>query len=658
MGSKQRHFYEFGRFRLDVDEGFLLRDGEVVPLTRKAFELLMALVEDSGHVFTKEELLKRVWPDSFVEEANLSRHVYALREALGESQSEQKFIETVPRRGYRFVAPVREIHDEGEDVLLAEHTTARIVAEEIDKDPAPAALPAALLPAPKNHFGRLAVVIAATAIAAAVIAIYFGHKRVQAVMSAAPLRSIAVLPFKPLTADTRDESLELGMADTLIAKLGGLRGVVVRPTSAVRQYAESRQDALATGRELKVDSVLEGNIQRQNDRLRITIRLLRVDNGEQIWSAQFNEEARDIFAVQDSISQQVAAALAPKISTEECEAVDTRITESPKAYDQYLRGRFHNDRENKSDNDAAVAALESAVASDPNFAAAYAELARAYHIRRFWLVPQETELEEKGYVAVEKALSLDPDLAPAHFARALLSWTPANHFPSERAIREYQRAIELNPNYDEAHHQLGLLYAHIGLLEKGEAEIRRALEINPNNTLAQSRVAVVYLYQGKYEEALAIIQRIPRQFNPSGLGYQHSWCLLNLGRREEAMAVAEDYLKASPDDPGGVVNSTEAMIFAANGDAARAEQKIKLAIELGKGFGHFHHTAYNIGCAYALMNRQAEALSWLQTASDNGLPAYPLYAMDHNLDHLRQNQGFIAFMNKLHVQWETYAATL
>src|SRR5438477_9835904 len=130
MSTKPKHFYEFGPFRVDVNEGFLLRDGEVVPLTRKAFELLLAMVEDGGHVFTKEELLARVWPDTVVEEANLSRHVYSLREALGESQSEQKYIETVPRRGYRFVAPVREVHDEGEDVLLAEHTRTRIVAQD------------------------------------------------------------------------------------------------------------------------------------------------------------------------------------------------------------------------------------------------------------------------------------------------------------------------------------------------------------------------------------------------------------------------------------------------------------------------------------------------------------------------------------------------
>ena len=215
-------------------------------------------------------------------------------------------------------------------------------------------------------------------------------------------------------------------------------------------------------------------------------------------------------------------------------------------------------------------------------------------------------------------------------------WTHDYHFPHERAVQEYRRALSLNPNLDEAHHQLGVVCLHIGLFDKALQETQTAVAINPSNTLAQYRVGTSYLYQGRDEEALAVFYRIPEAAYPSGWVYQTAWALFNLGRKDEASKIVEEFLRKYPEDPGGVVYSVAAMLAAAGGNETKAEEMIKRAAELGKGFIHFHHTAYNIACAYALMNQASPAIEWLQKAADDGWPCYPMFARDHNLDHLRQ----------------------
>jgi serine/threonine protein kinase/lipoprotein NlpI len=330
------------------------------------------------------------------------------------------------------------------------------------------------------------------------------------------------------------------------------------------------------------------------------------------------------------------------------------------AYDYYLRGKVNVGSETRDNNETAIKLLEQAVAADPNFAPAYAELARAYIIKAFQFASdaEKKKLNEDAEVAVEKALTLNPNLPEGHFARGQLLWTPARGFPHELAIQSYKRALALNPNLDEAHHQLGMIYTHIGLLDKGWEEIERALAINPANTLARFRLGVVNLYQGKYEEALARFKTIPHEANPALLDRTRATALFQLGRIQEASGIVEEYLRAYPTDEGGNVTSVKAMLLAKAGKEREAEETIQRAVEIGKGFGHFHHTAYNIASAYALMNKPEPAIKWLQNAADDGFPCYPLFASDTNLDSLRSDERFITFMAKLKQQWEHYQATL
>lgn len=329
------------------------------------------------------------------------------------------------------------------------------------------------------------------------------------------------------------------------------------------------------------------------------------------------------------------------------------------AYDYYLRGKVNVSSENAENNEAAIKLLKEAVDADPNFAPAYAELARAYSIKTFYLAPdaEKKKLNEDAEVAVEKALKLNPNLAEAHLSRGLILWTHARRFPHEQAIQAYRRAVELDPNLDEAHHQLGLVYSHIGLLDKAWEEFERTLAINPANTLARFRFGVIDMYRAKFDDALTVFNSTPMDKNPSLWAFQKATVLFRLGRNDEAAALVEEFLKNNPKDEGGVGTSVKAMMLAKDRQEIQAEEAIRRAIEIGKGFGHFHHTAYNIASAYSLLGRPDEAIKWLQVAADDGFPCYPLFVSDAYLNSLRKEERFIVFMTKLKQQWEHYQAT-
>jgi tetratricopeptide (TPR) repeat protein len=328
------------------------------------------------------------------------------------------------------------------------------------------------------------------------------------------------------------------------------------------------------------------------------------------------------------------------------------------AYDAYMRGKVNVGSENPDNNNAAIKLFEQSVAADPNFAAAYAELARACTIKARYsgTAAEKQKLYEDAEVDVEKALAIDPNLAEGHFARGLILWTPYKRFPHEQAIQSYRRAIELNPNFDEAHHQLGFIYLHIGLLDKAQQEIEKALAINSSNTLARYRLGVINMCRAKYEEAFQIFNSTPRDMNPSLLAFYTSNALFRLGRNEEASEIIEKFFKDYPKDEGGAVTSVKAMMLAKAGKKREAEATIQRAIEIGRGYAHFHHTSYNIASAYALMNQPEQAMKWLQVAADEGFPCYPLFEGDANLDNLREDVRFISFMATQKQQWKHFAA--
>ncbi|HYJ86455.1 MAG TPA: hypothetical protein VEW46_10390 [Pyrinomonadaceae bacterium] len=452
------------------------------------------------------------------------------------------------------------------------------------------------------------------------------------------------LALKSLSGNADDEYLGLGITDTIITRVSRIHQLTVRPTSAVLKYGDRDTDALTAARELHADAVIDGTVQRVGDRLRLNLNLFRVEDGQSLWSESFNISFNDMFTVQDQVSHRVAERLQLKLIPQEVKARPS----SPEAFDDYLRGKYYLYRGGRSGNDTAIEMLERAVTKDPNFAQAYAALAQAYRVRFFSFAPHEKQWQEKAFVAVEKALALDPELADAYVARATLLWTRANNFPHEQSARECQRALALNPNLDEAHRQLTVIYNHVGLLDKAIEESKKAFD--PSSSALGGGAL---LYQGNYQQALNSGKELSTPFNH----YQKAFALTHLGRRDEASAIIEDSLKKFPEDQGGALYSMRAMLFALAGDERRAGENINTALEQGKDFGHFHHATYTIAAAYAIMNKREQALKWVQFTADNGFPCYPLFEHDPDLNNLRQDPRFVAFMSRLKAQWEEYKTT-
>ncbi len=461
-------------------------------------------------------------------------------------------------------------------------------------------------------------------------------------------RSIAVKPLESVFGDAVQNHFTEMLTEALLSELAEVRNLRVVRGATVARISSGKRSGVP------VDLLVGGAVIRVGQQMRIVLALTTSDTGAEIWSQSYEREVGEVQSRQEEVACVMAAEILADLTSYGSNSVLVR----PEAYDSYLRGRFYARRQNRDDNETAVRCLERAVALDPSFAAAHAELAQAYTWKLFLFSPNERQLEEKAFMAAEKALSLDANLAVAYVARGRLLWTPANRFPHVKAILEYRRALALDPDLDEARNQLALIYSHIGYFDDALRESREAAATNPNNYLAVYRIAQTLAFQGKFEEAYDSLQAIPQEVNPSLIGYQTAWVLFNLENRAEAAATIEQLLQMYPEDDGALFLSMQAIFAADAGEQAKAREKIQLAIRLGRGFGHFHHTAYHIAVASALMNEVEDAVHWLEAASRDGFPCYPLFESDANLDSLRQHTRFHQFMEKLRNHWLAYRSML
>ncbi len=541
MSEQRGELYEFGDFRLNVGERVLERlDGaESGHLPEKAFRTLCFMVRNSGRLLTKKEILDEVWPDSFVEENNLDKCVYAIRQFLGENSRGQKYIETVHKHGYRFVTDVTR-SEAGEE--------ANALDEVVSIADVPARDDGAHVTDTRESFGEIELS--------------------QPVHRRTSLQLMIPIVFFSITAVA-----------------------VWFAMSSVRPAADPDLSSASAVTEtpLAQNSVAGGHS-------------------------------------------------------------DSR------AYDLYVRGKVKVASENREDTEAAIKLLEEAVAIDPNFAEAFAQLARAYNTLAFKFSSDSERkgLHENAEVAIEKALALNPNLAEGHFARGLILWTNTKRFPHEQAIQSYKRSLELDSTSDETHHQLSIVFAHIGLLDEAQHSLNNALQINPNNTMARYRVGVYHAWQGKSDEAIAVFKTIPTDVSPMLTDRSMAEVLSQTGRRSEAETLVYDSLQRYPKDEGGSFTSVKALLLAQAGKRKEAEETILKALEIGKGFGHFHHTTYNAASTYAVLDEPEEAVRWLEITAESGFPNYTYFLNDPNLNNIRDHQRFHDFMARQKLQWERF----
>jgi len=467
------------------------------------------------------------------------------------------------------------------------------------------------------------------------------------------IRSLAVLPIENFSSDSLQSWFADGMTEALITDLGRISALRVASRGAVTQVKRAGSSPRDIGAALGVSAYLEGGVQRAGDRVRVDLRLIDAGTGYQLWAGRIEEPLKNRFAIEDTVARRVVTALHVPLSAAEERDLRAAPTTNPEAYDLYLRGRIRLRHETRADIAAAIAFEQQAVDLDPQFAAAHAQLARAYAMLINQYAPRDTVALERAHVEVDKALQLDPDLGEAHATRAALLWGAVEQFRHEDAIREDRRAVALNPNLGEAYQHLGMVYLHIGLLDEATSQFRRALALNPFDVNAQRRLGIIQIYRGEYAEGLATIRRVGPESNPALWSYQVAWALLYLGRRDEAATFMEQYLQTHPEDVGGLMHSTRAILRAELGDGRGAEADIRQAM-FGRGFIHFHHAAYNIASALAILGRAGPALVWLRRAADEGWPCYPYFANDPNLAAIRQDHAYIAFMQELKARWERY----
>jgi TolB-like protein/DNA-binding winged helix-turn-helix (wHTH) protein/Flp pilus assembly protein TadD len=603
-------FYEFGPYRIDAVNHLLLRGSEPVPLKPKVFDTLLVLVEHRGRVVDKNELMGRLWPDTAVEESNLTQNIYLLRKVLGEEPHGAPYIETMPKRGYRFVAGVREVEDEPAEFAPAERARGEAAVEAGDPQEREAeggvAEVAPAAPGSRAVPRRAVVAVSVAAVVLAASLVYAWVSRAPGSVAGASVRSMAVLPFRPLSPNADDEALGFGMADTLITRLSSVRRLVVRPTSAVRRYNSPGQDPAAAGRELQVDAVLEGSLQRAGDRVRVTLRLVRVSDGSALWAEKFDERADDFLAVQDRIAEEVARALVPRMTGEERERVAQRYTDDQEAYRLYILGLYHSGKQTPEDLAIAVEYFNKSIEKDPGYALAYSGLAVCYLTIIADSVVPKAEAIPKAKQAVQTALQLDDTLAEAHVAlgriKAYYDWDWAG------AERELQRAIELSPNSAAAHGEYANYLVTLGRSDQALVEARQARELDPLSRVTHYYVAWALISARRYDEAIEECQHVVDTVSEA-----HDWigrAYLGKGMHEDAVAEFEKRLSLSRD--GALI--TKANLGYAYGASGRRGQAEKILAEFKELSERRQISPYFLAVVYAGLGEKDQAFAGLDAA--------------------------------------------
>ena len=612
--------FEFGEFRLESPTRRLLRAGEPVALTPKVFDTLLYLVEHRGTTLTKDELLTALWPDVVVEENNLGQNISKLRSVLGETRGENRYIATIPGHGYRFVAPVT--------VITGEADTNRSATRG-----------AAPLEVSRGRSRSVRPVIVAGLLAGGVLlglALWAGT-----IIRGrdTPVRTLAVLPFKPLVFDNRNHALEVGMADSLIVKLGAMRHLTVRPLGVVRRYGDPEQNPVSAGRELGVEAVLDGHIQRSADRIRVTVQLVRVADQTQLWASQFDEQFTNIFAVQDAISERVARALALELTGEEREQVVRRHTTDAEAYERYLRGRFFMEL---AQPQRAIELFEAAVQRDPGFAAAHAGLADIYSRLPIATDASSREPIARAKAAALTAVSLDDRLPEAYAALGWIAFYYEWDWRSSEA--HFQRALQLNPDDFSAH----LGYAHLlSITQRHEEAMRavnRALEIEPRSPLADALKGQFLFHARQYESAAEQL-RTTLESHPTfwiallqlGTVYQRG------GRYEEALAA---FRKAGE---SGHSWTPVARIGHALAVFGQREAALRTLDELHAAEERTYVPPYHLALVYHGLRDPANALRWLEKAYEDRDVRLVFLGVDPAWDSLREHPGFIALLQRMNL---------
>ncbi len=636
--------FEFEGFRLDAGKRLLKKgNGEQLAVTPKVFDTLLYLVQNSGKVVEKDELMREIWPDAIVEENNLSQNISILRRILGEKPGEGRFIATVPGHGFRFVPTVREMPPEDLATLgdLSSEETGsdedRSDISDLEKESGSNLKPTVYK---TKHF-RFAL-LTVFLLGLGTLGFYLWSESTKQ-GNASPIKSIAILPFKPLVTENRDEVLEIGMADTLISRLGHNREIVVRPLSSVRRFGSLEQDAAAAGRSLGVEAVLDGSIQRWGENIRINARLIQVADGALLWTGTFDEKFADIFTVQDAIANRLAAALALRLGQDAKTRLAKHHTENVEAYQLYLRGRFHVFKLTPQEVQKGIAYFEQAIAIDRGYALAYAGLADAHRSLALGSEMLPTDSLPKAKVAAQKAVELDDTLSEGHTAlAATVFW---GEWDWNEAENQFKRALELDPNSASAHLFYSHLLSNLGRHTEALAEIKLARQLDPLFPFGGALEGQSLAYAGRTDEALERLRKTS-ELEPN-FWMPHlftSGIYIEQGMYAEAVEAARLVRKLAPSQTASVAFECYALAQMGKREEVRPalDELLKLSRER-------FVPPYHFALIYAGLGEKDEALKWLERGFEQRDPKMTFMKVDTKLNSLRSQPRFIDLMKRMNL---------
>jgi DNA-binding winged helix-turn-helix (wHTH) protein/TolB-like protein/Tfp pilus assembly protein PilF len=630
MPSGMNELFEFANFRLDPHQRVLLRDGTPISLTPKAFELLVVLADRSGRLVEKEELLSTVWPDVAVEEGNLTVMISHLRKALGDDPEHHLFIETVPKHGYRFTARVarRVETDRGPErpTLQAEETHAVPFSQ-------------------ASGSGRRSILWRGSAVGLSICALAlvwrFSAFNGAAEAGSGTIRSLAILPFQELGQPQGNAFLGEGTADALITRLGSIDSIVVRPTSAMDKYRNSALSAVEIGRKQEVDAVLDGRIQREGDRIRLTVQLLRVRDGTALWADSFDEKVTNIFALEDEISERVAQSLRLRFSREEVKRIRRKPTDNPDAYEAYLKGRYFWNKRTEESVRRGLDYFREAIRLDPTFAEGYEGIADSYATLGLYGSMSPNEAFPQARMAAQKALSMNKLLAEAHATLGLIHFYYDWDGPA--AENEFRLALDINPNYAMAHSWNSEALAAMGRFPEAMAESQRAMEDDPLSLIVNSNAGWTFFLAGRTDKSIQILKKAI-ELDPAFTRTHFRLGIVYQAGDDSQNAIAEFRKAVALSNGNAYYEASLANAYAAAGFAAEARQVLD---SLKTRARNEYVPAFGFALVYSGLKDRDNAFEWLRRATTDHSTSMAFVRVDPLLASLRSDSRFTSLVQEL-----------
>jgi TolB-like protein/DNA-binding winged helix-turn-helix (wHTH) protein/Tfp pilus assembly protein PilF len=627
MPLETQRFYSFEEFRVDAAKRLLFYGERRIPVAPKVFDTLLVLVENSGRVVEKDELMRLVWPDTVVEENNLNQTISALRKALGEDPTQHRYIVTVPGRGYRFVGPVN-----GSPV------SAGAVSE---RQAAQADRPTSTQRKPKRRSLVLLTLAVLILAAASVTYLVIRRHREATDTSVAAIKSLAVLPLDNLSHDPAEDYFADGMTDELITELGQIATLRVISRTSVMQYRGTHKSLSQIARELNVDAVVEGTILRSGDRVRITAQLIRAPMDKHLWAHSYEGDLREVLALQENVAKDIAGQIRAQLTPQELAKLKNARSVNPAAYEAYLRGNYFADKRTAEALTKAIEYFEEAIRDDPNWAPAYAGLADVYVVLSEYKSVPTHESHAIARVAARRAVELDDSLAEAHTELANLAGTEDYDWPG--AEREFRRAIELNPGNATAHYFHAMNLMSMGHWEEASAEMGRARELDPLSIIINANIGLVYYYARHPDRAIEA-ERKALELEPNtafiyeymGLAY------LQKGKYQEAIGHLQKAVGLSNGFPW--YQAELAYSYSAAGSHAQAG---RILTNLKSRSRRQYVSSYSLAVAYIGLGERDAALARLQKAYEDREDQVALLKIEPLFDTLHADPRFQDLLRRI-----------